>query len=445
MPRLSKKRLYLKRLCKVFSFRLFNRGFRSLIDEEDSIEDAMDLAVAMAIRQSDKKRYLFRRSKYRKGTDRFSADLEEEEYKEGEDKSINTEAKRMPWLTDEEFLHKYWMSRRSFQKVLHEIEDHPVFNPDSKGRKQAPVAHQLMVFLKFVGTEGSGGSNANQRQVFSIGYGTSTVYRRRVTRAILSLCNRFVYWQDEAERFTISREIHKLYDFPHCLGIADGTLFPLAFEPQTEDAPDYSGTKYGYSLSTMIICDHRRRIRYYLSGYPGSAHDNRVFRGTALKKSPSEFFGETQYIVGDSAFENDWFMVSAFKKAANQQIPHDQEKFNKKLARLRIVSEHCIRILKGRFPWLRQIRLLLTEDVESLRSILQLIDASVILHNMLIAYGEEDRDDWIDLDDFSDMDDAERAPYEEDDELNKAIPANAPKDAKRTRLLNYFKEFFFPV
>jgi DDE superfamily endonuclease len=162
-----------------------------------------------------------------------------------------------------------------------------------------------MVFLKFLGTEASGASNANQCHVFAIGYDTSDKYRKRVTRAILSLRNRFVYWPDEEERKQIGREIHKLYDFPHCVGIADGTLFPLAFEPQTEDAPDYSSRKYGYSISTMIICDHRRKIQYYLSGYPGSAHDNRVFKGTALKKTPADNFGPQQYIIGDLASEND--------------------------------------------------------------------------------------------------------------------------------------------
>jgi DDE superfamily endonuclease len=124
-----------------------------------------------------------------------------------------------------------------------------------------------------------------------------------------------------------------------CVGIADGTLFPLAAEPQTEDAPDYSGKKYGYSITTMVICDHRRLIRYYLTGYPGSAHDNRVFKGTALKKNPSDFFASNQYIIGDSAFENDWFMVSAFKKQSGQDLPRDHENFNRKMARLRIIGD----------------------------------------------------------------------------------------------------------
>jgi DDE superfamily endonuclease len=446
MPRLSKKQRYLQALGKRFSIRLLCRGHRTLVDEEDSVEDAVDVALAMAIRNGERKRYLFRRSCYRKGTDVFEADLQEEESVSSEESGV-TEAASMPWLTDEEFLQKYRMSRESFSRLLALIEDHPIFQPKSKkGRRQAPVAYQLMVFLKFLGTEGTGGSNTNQRHTFRIGYGTSGVYRKRVMRAILSLRDDFVSWPDEKERVQIAREIHTLYDFPHCVGIADDTLFPLAFEPQTDDAPDYFGRKYGYSISTMVICDHKRRIRYYLSGYPGSAHDNnRVFRGTALKKSPSDFFGETQYIIGDSAFENDWFIVAAYKKSAGQELEEDHEKFNSKMAKLRIISEHCIGMLKGRFPWLRSIRLQVTNDVRSLRTILQFLDASVILHNMLISFGEEEQDDWIDLADFSDMDDAERAPYEEDDELNAAIPAGSAKDAKRSRLLNYFREFFFPV
>jgi hypothetical protein len=50
-----------------------------------------------------------------------------------------------------------------------------------------------------------------------------------------------------------------------------------------------------------------------------------------------------------------------------------------------------------------------------------MIDAMVILHNILIKWGEEEDTLWIDFDDFSDLDDAMRAPYQEGDELNKAI------------------------
>jgi DDE superfamily endonuclease len=376
--------------------------------------------------------------------DHFEDDLRDDDYDTDEESaSLADEAGQLPWLTDEEFVQKYRVSRESFGRIVQLIENHPVFNPSSKGRKQSPVAHQLMVFLKYVGTEGSGASNANQRHTFAIGYGTSPKFRRRVTQAILSLRHTFIRWPNSEERKRIGKEVNLKYGFPHCVGIADGTLFPLAFEPQTVDAPDYSGRKYGYSLTTMIICDHNKRIRDYLSGYPGSAHDNRVFKNTSLKKLPPSHFDVQQYIVGDSVFENDWFMVSGFKKLANSLLEEDQEMFNTKLSKLRILSEHCIGMLKGRFPWLRQIRLVITEDKRSLVRILQLIDATIILHNMLIDFGEEDVEAWIDYDDFSDLDDAQRAPYEDGDELNTEIPNWMPKDTRRTRLLHYFKEFFF--
>ena len=63
-----------------------------------------------------------------------------------------------------------------------------------------------------------------------------------------------------------------------------------------------------------------------------------------------------------------------------------------------------------------------------------------MLHNILIAMGEEDCEDWIDHDDFSDFDDAERAPHLPGDALYEAIPNGAPNDEKRTRLMFYLEE-----
>jgi DDE superfamily endonuclease len=259
----------------------------------------------------------------------------------------------MPWLTDDEFLQKYRVTRSSFQYVLNKIHEHPVF--ESKTKRMAPPQHQLLVFLKYVGTEGSGTNTANQRHTFGVGYGTAKLYRKRVTKALRDLSEEYIRWPNSTERKEISKEIQNKFDFPHCVGIADGTLFLLAFEPQSEDAPDYSGRKYGYLLSTMVICDHKRRIIHYLAGFPGSAHDNRIFKATKLATKPEEYFDPMQYLVGDSAFENQWYMVSAFKKPHDKAITHNEEQFNEKLARLRIISEHCIGMLKGHFPWLRSI------------------------------------------------------------------------------------------
>jgi DDE superfamily endonuclease len=131
----------------------------------------------------------------------------------------------------------------------------------------------------------------------------------------------------------------------------DGTLLPLATAPQRQDAPDYSGRKYNYSLSIIIINDDNRMIRYYLSGWPGSAHDSRIFSHTKVANEPEEYFSEHQYLLGDSAFESNWYMVVPYKCLPGMDLERDQEIFNTALSRPRIIGEHTIGLLKGRFPF----------------------------------------------------------------------------------------------
>jgi hypothetical protein len=59
-----------------------------------------------------------------------------------------------------------------------------------------------------------------------------------------------------------------------------------------------------------------------------------------------------------------------------------------------------------------------------------------IVYGILVEFGEQEPKDWIDLDDFSDTDEAACAPYDENDELiNDAVPAWAPKDTRRNQTL----------
>jgi len=299
-----------------------------------------------------------------------------------------------------------------------------------------------MVFLKHIGTEGAGSNSRNQRQMFGIGQGTADVYWDRGMQAILKLRPTFYTWPNKDERKKLSKKVMKKTGFPNVVGIADGTLFPLAFEPETEDAPDYKGRKHTYTLTVMIVCDHNRKIRLYHSGYPGSAHDNRVYRNMDLFQNPKNCFSENEFNLGDSAFSNSPFMVSSFKKQTGEEIPEEHERFNKLLSKVRMRSEHTIGILKGRFPWLRSIRMKITKNKRSLCRILQLLDATIILHNMLLTFKEEmDVRDWIDKDkdDISDCDAEGRE--EEMGELTKSIPEWMPNDARRSQLLNYFQDF----
>jgi hypothetical protein len=291
-----------------------------------------------------------------------------------------------------------------------------------------------MVLLKMLGTEGSGASNPNLRHVFRIGRGTHDFYQKRVIEAIKRLKDKYYNWPDLKERQEIAARFEENFDFPNLVGIADGTLFPMAFTPETDDAGDYKGRKYGHSLTVLIVCDDRRKIRYYYAGWPGSVHDNRVFKNSMLYVNAAHFFNVQEYLLGDSAFDNMWFMVSAFVCLPGRQMAYNHEKFNTAMARPRIISEHCIGILKGRFPYLRSIRKIIKKGKKkkSLKAILEIIEVCVILHNFLIDHNSDSvPEEWIDDDDATDI----GTGLPEDSELNQAIPEGAPNDLRRRQLL----------
>jgi len=348
------------------------------------------------------------------------------------------------WQSDDEFSQKYRVSKESFRELVDLIKDDPVFGRlNNRGRRQAPPAHQLAVLLKYMGTEGTGGSNPDMRNFFHIGRGTALAYRDRALKAIRNLKSQAFTWPDEDERKIIAARIFNEFDWPNCVGIIDGTLFPLATEPETEDAADYKGRKYLYSLTCLIVCDDQRLIRYFLCGWPGSAHDERVFRNSRLYQRAREFFSEFEYILGDSAFENLWFIVSSYRKPSGGELPFEEENFNDAMTSLRVISEHCIGILKGRFPFLRQIRTVIKDDNnKSLKRICKFVEGAVILHNLLVKRSDEIPDSWIDRDDNSDMDAADRRCTDPEmmAELNAPVPNGAAKDARREQLNRFHQE-----
>ena len=95
------------------------------------------------------------------------------------------------------------------------------------------------------------------RSSLFVGYGTHYLFLERAVKAICSLREKVVYWPDADERKAISSRMASEYGFPNCVGMGDGTLFPLAFAPATRDAADYSGRKYGYSITCFIINDDK--------------------------------------------------------------------------------------------------------------------------------------------------------------------------------------------
>ena len=121
---------------------------------------------------------------------------------------------------------------------------------------------------------------------------------------------------------------------------------PLCWKP-SKFGEDYFCRKCMYAIHSLITCDDKGRICNTVFGWPGSVHDNRVWKNSMLRnkglcKRDEQFFSEIEYLIGDSTFEGSRVMIPAFKKSSGGFLNRRQELFNTVLAKICTRSEHCI-------------------------------------------------------------------------------------------------------
>jgi len=133
----------------------------------------------------------------------------------------------------------------------------------------------------------------------------------------------------------------------------------------------------------MRVC--RKTFTYVFAGFPGSAHDARVFQHSALKngmdKDPQKFFSSPSYhILEDSAFSLSDHVMVPFKDYGS--LSAKELTFNKKLSKTRVCIENTFGILKSRFRKLNYV------DCD-IKHVPDVITACCVLHNMCMLEGDE--------------------------------------------------------
>ena len=160
---------------------------------------------------------------------------------------------------------------------------------------------QLLVFLYYAGCSGSSSNHKRIAKLFGISQGTVRNYIKNVQTALVNLKDHLIQWPQEEERQNISNRIHRKYGFPNCIGLMDGTTLPLQLKPKT-NGEDYYTRKGFYAVHVLLTCDDTAKVRHLVVGWPGSVHDNRVWRNCKINRNKSKFFTKKQYILTDSAF-----------------------------------------------------------------------------------------------------------------------------------------------
>ena len=121
-------------------------------------------------------------------------------------------------------------------------------------------------------------------------------------------------------------------------------------------------------------------------------------------------------------------MVPAFKKPRGSRFARIHEVFNTYLAKPRVKAEHCIGIFKGRFPYFKRMKVLISNK-KSLKKAVEQFQCACILHNWILS--EPDCLNWID----SDSEDEDNDPN-----ANNAVDDTVEGTERRTELLTYIME-----
>lgn len=291
----------------------------------------------------------------------------------------------VPKLDDRRFKSHFRVSKPCFQYILELISTDEVFI--SKGRRsQAPISDQLYITLFCLGTSGTITTHT-VATLFGVGDGgTVNRYINRVIKAILKLKPSVLSWPTEAERKIIQET--GLNVLPGCIGFVDGTEIRLEERPLI-NGDRYISRKQQYSLKLQITCDMNLNILHAVCGYPGSAHDARIFNNCALSVNSEKFFSNGQFLIGDSAYKLTKTVLTPFRTNATLLQPQIRSHYNTEIGKYRVRVEHIIGIIKQRFASLKNLGLQISDE-SSIKRANDWIFSCLTLHNIITHFESDD-------------------------------------------------------
>jgi len=252
----------------------------------------------------------------------------------------------------------------------------------------------IVVLLKFLGSYGNEVALQKLGLMLGISKGAVNDYMRRACYAILKHREQVIKWPSIEEWRNTSVRIRKAHSFVNCIGLIDGTLFPLAFAPMVNGEDIYT-RKGDYAIKGLVICDVAARITWVEMGWPGSVHDNCIWVNCEIYSiwAKISILIRRSICLGNqhSRLQQWWFQPS--RKAITEIWVRSRGISNNKLAKIWIKSEHCIGLLKARFQHLRGFRRVI-QDKQDLDAILRQAMCTCVLHNLLINHLVPS--DWFD-------------------------------------------------
>lgn len=207
---------------------------------------------------------------------------------------------------------------------------------------------------------------------------------KKIVQILCDVGGDFIKWPSAQKSIDMEREFRDVAGFMGVIGVLDVTHIPVKV-PDSMKA-DYINKKLTHSIILMATCDSKKKFTFIDVGFPGSAHDSRVFTSsnlyTGIVQNAQAYFPSPSYhIIGDLAFTLSHHVMVPFKDTG--RLTQLQVRYNKKLSKTRVIIEHTYRLLKGRFRRLQYVD-------AAINRVSSIVTACCVLHNIALDFPEEE-------------------------------------------------------
>ena len=183
--------------------------------------------------------------------------------------------------------------------------------------------------------------------------------------------------------------------FPGVVGLIDGTHISIRAPVEEPDA--YINRKKFHSINVQVICDENMVFTDVVAGWPGSVHDSRVLRNSAVSNTAANKFPGNTHLLGDGGYPLQTWLITPYRD--NGHLTAEETFFNSVLSSNRQTVERSIRLLKGRWRKLQHL------DHLNQKLIVLLIIGACVLHNVCLLHDDFDEGYMLDNEDDDENDD----------------------------------------
>ena len=304
----------------------------------------------------------------------------------------------MVWSTysEERFKKTFRVSRGTFQHILGKL-----YNFLMKGTvNEEPISPECRLAICLYRL-GRGDYLYTIAELAGIGESTTCCIVVEVCQLIVEVLweeTVSTLWPDNEEKMMdLMKCMDTEWQFTYAYAAIDGSHIPIRCPPGgAEAAKEYYNFKNFYSIVLMAIVDSKYRFLWGSCGYPGNLHDSLIFKSTELYsklmsgrcQNNLQMEGNIMVppiLLGDGAFPFHPWLMKPYSQAV---LKTDEQYFNYRLSRARMVTEGAFGKLKGRW------RVLSRKCESNVETVKAMTLACVVLHNLCIERGDVTLRHW---------------------------------------------------